>query len=421
MSGMPVRKPPPKKPPSRGQLPRKPAPPKRSKLKRKKKLPLRIPSIAPVLRKYILPHLPYVLFFWFGNKLGQAYRLAPGDNMLKKLAGSMGTLNEVITDSPSFAAFDLIVGAASAVIIYALVYFKKKKAKKYRKDVEYGSARWGTAEDIKPFVDPRPENNVILTATENITMNSRPANPKYSRNKNIMVIGGSGSGKTRFFVTPNILQCQSDKYPVSFVVTDPKGGIMENVGMLLIDNGYEIKVLNTINFARSMRYNPFAYIRDEKDILKLVNTLIANTTPSDQKSSDPFWVKSETLLYCALIGFIHFEGEEKERNMNTLVEMINTMETKEDNEDFKNPIDVLFDELEKEQPQHFAVRQYRKYKLAAGKTSKSILISCGARLAPFDIAEVRELMSEDELELDKLGGYKGYSKLLGRMDTIKRK
>jgi type IV secretion system protein VirD4 len=399
MSGTPVRK-----PKSRRFPPRKPPLPKR---KRRVKPPvIRVPPVSPVLKKYIIPYLPYTLFFWFGNKLGQAYRLAPGNDILKKLAGSMGTLNAVISGPPSIAAFDLFVGLASAVIIYALVYFKKKKARKYRKDTEYGSARWGSSADIKPFIDLKPENNVILTATESITMNSRPASPKYARNKNIMVIGGSGSGKTRFFVTPNIMQCQSKKYPVSFVVTDPKGGIMDNVGTMLVDNGYEIKVLNTVNFARSMRYNPFAYIRGEKDILKLVNTLIANTTPSDQKSNDPFWVKSETLLYCALIGFIHFEGVEKERNLNTLVEMINAMETKEDNEDFKNPIDILFDGLEKKQPQHFAVRQYRKFKLAAGKTSKSILISCGARLAPFDIKEVRDLMAADDLELDTLGDRK---------------
>jgi len=301
---------------------------------------------------------------------------------------------------------DFVLALIATGIIRLIVYSKSKNAKKYRKDVEHGSARWGTAKDIKNYVDPNPDNNIILTATESLMMNGRPpSGPKYARNKNILVIGGSGSGKTRFFVKPNLMQCESKDFPVSFVTTDPKGTLVAETGKLLDKRGYKIKVLNTIDFAKSMKYNPFVYIKNEKDILKFVTTLIANTK-GDSKSGDDFWVKAEQLLYQALIGYIHYEAPPHERNMNSLVEMINSMEVKEDDENFKNAVDFLFEALEERDPDHFAVRQYKKYKLAAGKTAKSILISCGARLAPFDIKEVRELMSEDELELDTLGDRK---------------
>lgn len=358
------------------------------------------------LKKYILPNLPYLLVFWFFDKLGWAYRLAPGVDFVRKLTGSVTTINAAFANPlPSLVPFDLFVGVAGAAAIYAVVYFKGKNAKKYRKGVEYGSARWGTKKDIQPFMDPKPENNIILTQTEGLTMNPRPKNPKYARNKNVLIVGGSGSGKTRFIIKPNLMQCQSKDYPVSFVVTDPKGSVVVECGKMLQRFGYKIKVFNTINFKKSMRYNPFSYIHSEKDILKLVTSLIANTK-GDQKGGDPFWEKSETLLYTALIAYLHYEAPEHERNFSTLAEMIGAMEVREDDEEFKNVIDLMFDALAEKDPEHFAVRQYRKYKLAAGKTAKSILISCGARLAAFDIAELRELTRYDELGLDMLGDEK---------------
>lgn len=299
---------------------------------------------------------------------------------------------------PSFHPADVLIGIVGAVVVRLIIYFKGKNAKKYRQGMEYGSARWGTAQDIKPYMDDKPENNIILTETEGLTMSSRPKQPKYARNKNVVVIGGSGSGKTRFFVKPNLMQMHS-----SYVVTDPKGTVLLEVGHMLQKGGYEIKVLNTINFKKSMHYNPFVYIRSEKDILKLVNTIIANTKGDGDKSGEDFWVKAEKLYYQALIGYIWYEAPDEEKNIITLLEMINASEAREDDENFKNAVDLMFDELEKREPEHFAVRQYKKYKLAAGKTAKSILISCGTRLAPFDIAELREVMSYDELELDTLG------------------
>lgn len=353
------------------------------------------------LKKYVLPNLPYILVFWFADKLGEAWRLATGADALDKLIYGIGILDTVMAKPlPSLHSYDLLAGIAGTAAIYATVYFKKKNAKKWRKDREYGSARWGTTEDIKPYVDEKPEQNIILTATEGLTMNSRPKKPKYARNKNVLIVGGSGSGKTRFWLKPNLMQLHS-----SYVITDPKGTLILECGKLLQRNGYRIKILNTIDFKKSMHYNPFAYIRSEKDILKLVTALIANTK-GEGKSGEDFWVKAETLLYCALIGYIHYEAPDEERNLNTLVELINAMEVREDDETFKNPVDFMFDALEEREPQHFAVRQYRKYKLAAGKTAKSILISCGARLAPFDIKEMRELVAYDEMELDTLGDRK---------------
>lgn len=358
-------------------------------------------NVTEKLRKYVIPYLPYVLFFWLFSKLGAAWRLAQGADISARLVALMQTLGEVMANPlPGPHPQDWLVGLVGAAAVYAIVYFRKKNAKKWRKDMEYGSARWGTPEDIKPFVDEKPENNIILTQTEGLTMNSRPKNPKHARNKNVLVVGGSGSGKTRFFMKPQLMQLHS-----SYVVTDPKGSILTECGTLLAKAGYRIKVINTVNFSKSMRYNPFHYIRSEKDILRMVNVLIANTN-GEQKGGDQFWEKSEVLLYCALIGIIHFEGPDEERNLNTLVEFINAMEVRENDESFKNPIDYLFDELEERDPQHFAVRQYRKYKLAAGKTAKSILISAGARLAVFDIKEVREMMAWDELGLDTLGDRK---------------
>lgn len=356
------------------------------------------------LRKYVLPNLPYVLIFWFCCKLGEAYRIAYGTDFFTKLLGSIDTTNYVFaTLLPSFHINDLLIGLYGTGIIRAVIYFKGKNAKKYRKGIEYGSARWGTPSDIKPYIDPKPDNNLILTQTESLTMNSRPKKPKYARNKNVLVIGGSGSGKTRFFVKPNLMQCTSKEYPVSFCVTDPKGTILLECGKLLQRNKYRLKILNTINFQKSMHYNPFAYIRSEKDVLKLVSTIIANTKGDGEKSGEDFWVKAERLYYTALIGYIWYEAPEEEKNFITLLEMINASEAREDDEDFKNPVDILFDRLEEKDPGHFALRQYKKYKLAAGKTAKSILISCGARLAPFDIKELRDLMAYDELELDTLG------------------
>jgi len=357
-------------------------------------------------KKALLLHLPYVLFFLLGTKLGQGYRFSPGaDFQTKSRYLVYGLRSAFQTIQPGVYPLDLILGVAIAGGIWLAVYLKGKDRKKFRKDEEYGSARWGTREDIEPFIDPDPQNNVILTATESLTMNSRPKDPKTARNKNVLVIGGSGSGKTRYFLKPNLMQCDSEKYPCSFVVTDPKGTVAVECGSLLLKRGYRIKILNTINFRKSMRYNPFVYIHAEKDILKLVTCLIANTT-GNAKGGDDFWVKAETLLYTALIGYIHYEAPEEERNFNTLVSMINSMEVREDDEEFQNPVDILFEQLKEKSPDHFAVRQYEKYKLAAGKTAKSILISCGARLAPFDIEELRNLTSEDELQLDTIGDKK---------------
>jgi len=355
------------------------------------------------IKKIILPNLPYLLFALLGTKCGQAARLAPGLDFSQKalhiLDGFRLAFESLL---PSFHPADLVVGILIAAALRLAVYVKGKNAKKFRKNMEYGSARWGTHEDIAPYIDPVFENNIILTQTESLTMNNRPKDPRTARNKNVLVIGGSGSGKTRFFIKPNLMQCQSKDYPVSFVVTDPKGSIVVECGRLLEKNNYHIKIFNTINFSKSMHYNPFAYINSEKDILKLVNTLICNTK-GDGKSGDDFWVKAETLLYCALIGYIHYEAPEEEQNFATLIELVNAMEVREDDETFENPVDIAFKELEKDKPNHFAVRQYKKYKLAAGKTAKSINISCGARLAPFDIAELREITMYDELELDTLG------------------
>ncbi len=358
------------------------------------------------VKKLLLPNLPYVFIALFATKLGQAARLSPGADFSAKALHIMEGFAAAFQSAlPSFHPIDLCVGVAAAIAIRLAVYIKGKNAKKYRKNVEYGSARWGNSDDIRPYVDPVFENNIILTQTERLTMNSRPKDPKTARNKNVLVVGGSGSGKTRFFIKPNLMQCTSDARPVSFVVTDPKGGLICEVGHLLRRNKYRIKVVNTINFKKSMHYNPLAYIHSEKDILKLVTTLIANTQ-GDSKSGDDFWRKAETLLYTALIGYLWYEAPVEEQNFATLIEMINTMEVREDDEEFKNPVDLIFEELASRDPGHFAVRQYAKYRLAAGKTAKSILISCGARLAPFDIQELREITAYDELELDTLGDRK---------------
>ena len=358
------------------------------------------------IKKIILPNLPYLLFALLGTKCGQAARLAPGLDFSQKalhiLDGFRLAFESLL---PSFHPADLLVGLLIAAALRLAVYVKGKNAKKFRKNMEYGSARWGTHEDIAPYIDPVFENNIILTQTESLTMNNRPKDPRTARNKNVLVIGGSGSGKTRFFIKPNLMQCQSKDYPVSFVVTDPKGSIVVECGRLLERNNYRIKIFNTINFSKSMHYNPFAYIHSEKDILKLVNTLICNTK-GDGKSGDDFWVKAETLLYCALIGYIHYEAPEEEQIFATLIELVNAMEVREDDETFENNVDLAFKELASREPNHFAVRQYKKYKLAAGKTAKSINISCGARLAPFDIQELREITMYDELELDTLGDRK---------------
>ena len=358
------------------------------------------------VKKLILPNIPYVFIALLATKVSEAVRLAPGSDASTKLLNIMTGLNTAFHSLvPSFHLIDLCVGVAAAIAIRLAVYIKGKNAKKFRKNLEYGSARWGTAEDIKPYVDPAFENNIILTQTERLTMNSRPKDPKTARNKNVLIVGGSGSGKTRFWLKPNLLQCTSKTYPTSFVVTDPKGDIVVSCGHALQKNGYQIKILNSLNFKKSMHYNPFAYIHSEKDILKLVTTLIANTK-GEGKAGDDFWVKAETLLYTALIGYIHYEAPVEEQNFSTLIEFINAMEVREDDEDFKNPVDLMFDELKKRKPDHFAVRQYAKFKLSAGKTAKSILISCGARLAPFDIQELRELTAYDELQLDTLGDRK---------------
>ncbi len=350
--------------------------------------------------KLLLKVFPYLLFGYFGNKMAYAYRVTDAPDFFNKLMGSLSNLGPAFENIlPSFNLADLLFGAVFGVGMRLVVYFKSKNAKKFRKGEEYGSARWGNAKDIEPYMDLNdPENNVILTQTEGLIMNGKPKGPKYARNKNILVIGGSGSGKTRFFVKPNLMQLHS-----SYVVTDPKGTVLLEVGQMLYDAGYEIKVLNTINFKKSMHYNPFAYLHDEKDILKLVNTLIVNTKGEGQQATEDFWVKAEKLLYQAYIGYIFYECVEEEQNFITLIDMINASETREDDESFKNAIDLIFEELEADEPDHFAVKQYKKYKLAAGKTAKSILISCGARLAPFDIKELRDLTEYDEMELDQIG------------------
>ena len=353
------------------------------------------------IKKIILPNLPYLFIALFATKLPQAWRLAAGADASEKLLHLLDSLAGAFRSPfPSFHPLDLCVGILIAAAVRLAVYLKAKNAKKYRKNVEYGSARWGTREDIAPFMDADPRRNIILTQTEGLMMSNRPKNPKDARNKNVLVVGGSGSGKTRFFIKPNLMQMHS-----SYVVTDPKGTVLLETGKLLERNGYRIKVFNTINFKKSMHYNPFAYIHSEKDILKLTTTLITNTK-GEGKGGDDFWLKSETLLYCALIGYIYYEAPPEEQNFATLIEMVNAMEVREDDEEFENPVDILFRELGEKNPNHFAVRQYKKFKLAAGKTAKSILVSCGARLAPFDIQELLDLTAYDELELDTLGGRK---------------
>ena len=375
------------------------------------------------LKKVLLPNLPYLLFVWLFDKLCQAVRLAPGLNASEKLLRIAQGFTEAFASLwLSLHPLDLLLGVAGAALVRLAVYLKAKNAKKYRRGVEYGSARWGRPEDIAPYIDPVPDWNIPLTRTESLTMTSRPKDPKTARNKNILVIGGSGSGKTRFFVKPSLLQMHS-----SYVVTDPKGQLLRETGKLLAHGGpkrdengkpvrdkhgkvvyepYRIKVLNTINFSKSMKYNPLAYVRSEKDILKLVNVIIANTKGDGEKSSEDFWIKAERLLYCALIGYIWYEAEPEEKNFITLLELINACEAREDDETYKSPVDILFDELAQAQPEHFAVKQYVKFKMAAGKTLKSILVSCGARLSPFDIKELRDIMTEDELELDTMGDRK---------------
>ena len=352
-------------------------------------------------KKTIISSLPYVFIALFSTKLGQTWRLADGITVSEKFLHIADGFTEAMQSPlPSFHPLDLLVGVITALLIRLIVYEKSKNAKKYRRNVEYGSARWGKADDIAPYIDPVFRNNVILTQTERLTMNNRPKDPKTARNKNVLVVGGSGSGKTRFFVKPQIMQMHS-----SYCITDPKGSLVCETGKMLQKNGYKIKVLNTINFKKSMHYNPFSYIHSEKDVLKLVTCLMQNTK-GEGKGSDPFWEKAEQLLYTALIGYIWLEAPEEEKNFNTLIEMINAMEVREDDEDFENQVDIIFRELKKKNPNHFAVRQYAKYRLAAGKTAKSILVSCGARLAVFDIAELREVTAYDELELDTLGDRK---------------
>ena len=353
------------------------------------------------VKKYVIPNIPYLFILWACLKLGTAYRLAPGADFAHKLMGLGQSIGPAFADfAPGLAAFDWLIGIVGAVGFRLLIYFKSKNAKKFRRDEEYGSARWGTEKDIKPFVDPKFENNVILTKTEFLTMNTRPQNPANARNLNACIIGSSGSGKTRFWLTPQLLQAHS-----SYVCVDPKGGVLSQVGAFLQRQGYQIKVFNSIDFSKSMHYNPLSYIRNEADILKFVDTLIANTK-GEGKEGDPFWTKAETLLYCALIAYIIFEAPAEDRNINTLVDMISGMDVKEDDESYMNAVDYMFKGLEKRKPDCFAVKQYKKYKLASGKTAKSILISCGSRLAPFDIPQLREIMSYDELELDRIGDRK---------------
>lgn len=350
--------------------------------------------------KLLKQNIPYLAFFYVGNIFSHHVRAYTGGDVIDKIFQGILELN-TMSFIPSIHPSDILMGVGVAALIKFIVYTKGKNAKKFRQGKEYGSARWGTRKDIEPYVDEKFQNNILLTQTERLTMNGRPANPKYARNKNVLVIGGSGSGKTRFYVKPNLMQMHS-----SYCVTDPKGTIVIECGKMLEDNGYEIKILNTINFKKSMKYNPFAYLRSEKDILKLVQTIIANTKGEGEKAGEDFWVKAEKLYYTALIGYIFYEAPREEKNFATLLDMIDASEVREDDETYMNPIDRLFEALEKKEPTHFAVKQYKKYKLAAGKTAKSILISCGARLAPFDIRELRELMSEDELELDTLGDRK---------------
>ena len=353
------------------------------------------------IKKLLILNIPYILLGLFATNLGEAWRLAEGADMSAKLLGFFDTFMVALSNPlPSFHPLDLVVGIVCGAGLRLAVYLKGKNAKKYRHNEEYGSARWGTAKDIEPFMDQKFEDNIILTKTERLMMSNRPKNPANARNKNVLIIGGSGSGKTRFWLKPNLLQMHS-----SYVVTDPKGSIVIECGNALLKHNYNIKIFNTINFKKSMHYNPFAYIHSEKDILKLVTTLIANTK-GDGKAGDEFWTKAETLLYCALIGYIHYEAPVEEQNFSTLIEFLNAMEVREDDEEFQNPVDMMFEALEKKKPNHFAVRQYKKYKLAAGKTAKSILISCGARLAPFDIQEVRDVTAYDELQLDTLGDKK---------------
>ncbi len=356
------------------------------------------------MKRVVILSIPYLIIFYLADKCFWLYRHCIGDSMIEKIGVMLMHFQLAFTNwLPSFHMQDLLGGLVTALIFRLILYYKAKNAKKFRHGEEYGSARWGNRKDIEPFEDPEFENNIILTETERLTMNSRPKAPKYARNKNVIVIGGSGSGKTRFYVKPNLMQMTDH---VSYVVTDPKGTIIVECGKMLVNGGYRIKVLNTINFKKSMHYNPFHYIRSEKDILKLVNTIIANTKGEGEKSTEDFWVKAERLLYSALIGYIWYEAPEEEQNFSTLLEFFNASETREEDEEFKNAVDELFEELEADNPEHFAVRQYRKYKLAAGKTAKSILISCGARLAPFDIQELREIMSYDEMELDMIGDQK---------------
>ena len=350
--------------------------------------------------KFLKQNIPYLAFFYIGNIFSHHVRAYIGGDIIDKIFQGILEIN-TMSFLPSLHPTDIIMGVVVAVLIKFIVYTKGKNAKKFRQGKEYGSARWGTKKDIEPYMDEKFQNNILLTQTERLTMNGRPSNPKYARNKNVLVIGGSGSGKTRFYVKPNLMQMHS-----SYCVTDPKGTIVLECGKMLEDNGYEIKILNTINFKKSMKYNPFAYIRSEKDILKLVQTIIANTKGEGEKAGEDFWVKAEKLYYTALIGYIFYEAPREEKNFATLLDMIDASEVREDDETYMNPIDRLFEALEKKEPTHFAVKQYKKYKLAAGKTAKSILISCGARLAPFDIRELRDLMSEDELELDTLGDRK---------------
>ena len=350
--------------------------------------------------KFLKQNIPYLAFFYVGNIFSHQVRAYVGGDIIDKIFQGILELN-TMSFLPSIHPTDILMGVVVAVLIKFIVYTKGKNAKKFRQGKEYGSARWGTKKDIEPYMDEKFQNNILLTQTERLTMNGRPANPKYARNKNVLVIGGSGSGKTRFYVKPNLMQMHS-----SYCVTDPKGTIVIECGKMLEDNGYEIKVLNTINFKKSMKYNPFAYLRSEKDILKLVQTIIANTKGEGEKAGEDFWVKAEKLYYTALIGYIFYEAPREEKNFATLLDMIDASEVREDDETYMNPIDRLFEALEKREPTHFAVKQYKKYKLAAGKTAKSILISCGARLAPFDIQELRDLMNEDELELDTLGDRK---------------
>lgn len=354
------------------------------------------------IKKYVIPRLPYVFLFWFFSKAAECYRLSAGRDMVTKAMTAVSGLGTAISLNPlpGLHPHDLLIGIIGAAAVRAVVYFRGKNAKKYRHGVEYGSARWGTEKDIRPFIDPRFENNILLTQTERI-MTGRNKIPKYNINKNVLIIGGSGSGKTRFHVKPNLMQMNA-----SYVVTDPKGTVVLECGKMLQRGGYEIKILNTINFKQSMRYNPFRYLRCENDILKLVNCIMENTKGEDSKGGEDFWAKAEALYYQALIAYIWYEAPENEKNFNTLLEMLNASEVREEDETFKNAVDMMFDRLEQRNPEHFAVRQYKKYKMAAGKTAKSILISCGARMAPFDIREVRDLMLDDELELDKLGDRK---------------